>query len=147
VASGVSVGQLPQTARAGLTPSPEEQKKGMLGSDAGAQAWDVPPAQGIVMVYEPAPGVCKVMGYGAPVAATFGEALRRAERAFPDFHRIELKPGYDPIRMGLERSAGGKTLRIVLSGAEPGAPGHMFRFSLLTASVMQVDAPNAGAQR
>ena len=133
--AGSSISALPDSDRVGLTQAPEQQKM-MLGPEAkDAPAWEVAPAAGIVVVYEPSAGVCKVFAYGPPVELTFSETLRRAQKAAPNFTETHPKPGYDPIVSGLERIQAGKKITIQLSGAEPGTPGHAFRFSMLKATV------------
>lgn len=137
VEAGGSVADLPESDRAGLTPSPASQRE-MLGPDADSPTWDVAPAKGIVMVFEPKRGGCRVLAYGPPVRLTFDETARRATAAYPDFVDRPLTAGYDPIVSGLERPAGVDRLVLELRGAEPGTPGHAFRFSMLNAVVRRV---------
>lgn len=145
VEAGGSVADLPEASRAGLEPSSAGQKA-MLGPDADSPAWDVAPAKGVVMVFEPKRGGCRVMAYGPPVQLTFQETVGRARAAYPDFANSPLTAGYDPIVAGLERTAGVNRLVVELRGAEPGTPGHTFRFSTLSAVVRHVPLENAQGQ-
>ena len=133
--AGSSISALAEADRVGLSQAPEQEKM-MLGPQAkDAPAWGVAPAAGNVVAYEPAAGVCKVFAYGPPVELTFSEVLRRVQKTAPDFTETHPTPGYDPIVFGLERTQADKKITIQLSGAEPGTPGHAFRFSTLKATV------------
>lgn len=66
-----------------------------------------------------------------PVDATFQPVLYAMRKAFPEFKPTPVQPGYNPIAYQLERVDKGDRYILRMEGAEPGAPGHTLRFSLL----------------
>ncbi|MCR5873733.1 hypothetical protein LRS10_05805 [Phenylobacterium sp. J426] len=132
---GVAVGDLPAEARQGIAPADETMRGMVEASNPKGPLWDVASAKGIVVVSEPKPGVCKVMAYGAPVERTFKGVLNAARKTLPAFKPVPIQPGYDPIVYRLERNEPAPAIALELRGAEPGAPGRLFRFSMLTARI------------
>ena len=142
---GVPVGDLPPDRRGGIAPADETMRGMVEASNPTGPLWDVAVAKGIVVVSEPKPGVCEVMAYGAPVERTFKAVLAGARKQVPALRPVPIQPGYDPIayRLVLPPAEGGAssasapapTVALELHGAEPGAPGHMSRFSMLTARI------------
>jgi len=135
---GVSVGQLPDADRAGLVVAAEEMRGMVRASNPNGPLWDVVSARGIVVVSEPAPGVCEVMAYGPPVESTFKAVLKDARKRSAVLTEVRVDPGYDPIVYRLEQAEGGVKIALDLSGAEPGAPGHFARFSMMSAKVTRI---------
>ena len=130
---GKSIGQLGEADRKGLSPGGESVRS-ML--NLSGPVWDVPAAKGIVVVWEPKSGDCEVMGYGPPVDLTFKAAVADAKKLAPKLVDVAIEPGYDPIVYRLnEVENGAVRLDVMLHGAEPGTPGHTFRFSMLKALV------------
>lgn len=140
---GAAVGELPPALRRGISPADETMRGLVEASNPAGPIWDVATAKGIVVVSEPRPGVCEVVAYGAPVERTFKGVLSDARKKLPDLKAVPIKPGYDPIVYRLEQGEAAGGVALELRGAEPGAPGRMFRFSMLTARVTY--APKAAA--
>ena len=100
----------------------------------GYTAWAPGLGQGIVEI-EDGPGGCDVAAHGAPVAATFdivvstlrarGYALQPAQPSQPKFVAHELTT----------KTASGRSVRVVLTGNEPGAAGASSHFSGLSAAI------------
>ena len=131
---GKSIGQLGETDLKGLSPGGESMRS-ML--NLSGPVWDVPSAKGIVVVWEPKAGDCEVMAYGPPVDLTFKAVVADAKKQAPKLVDVPIQPGYDPIVYRLNAVENGAVrLDVVLHGAEPGTPGHTFRFSMLKALVM-----------
>lgn len=130
---GHSVADLPPAERAGLAPSSDGARE--MVDDFQGELWDVLTAKGIVVLWEPTPNTCKVMAYGAPVDRTFKAILKDARKRAPDLDPVEVKPGYEPIVYRLQQATAAARLSLDLKGNEPGAPGHLFRFSKLHATV------------
>lgn len=135
---GLSVADLPPAERAGLAPSSDGARE--MVDDFQGELWDVLTAKGIVVLWEPTPNTCKVMAYGPPVDRTFKAILKDARKRAPDLVPVKVQPGYDPIVYRLEQATPGATLTLDLRGNEPGAPGHLFRFSKLHATVTRAAA-------
>ena len=100
----------------------------------GYTAWAPGLGQGIVEI-EDGPGGCDVAAHGAPVGATFdivvsalrarGYALQPAQASQPKFVTHELTT----------KTANGRSVRVVLTGNEPGAAGASSQFSGLSAAI------------
>jgi len=78
--------------------------------------------------------VCEVFAYGPPAQATLvaaGEALVAKGFAVDS----PLKPTAGIFYVSYAKQAGGRTVRVSLSGNDPGAPGTRSRFSTLGARV------------
>ena len=100
----------------------------------GYTAWAPGLGQGIVEI-EDGPGGCDVAAHGAPVAATFdivvstlrarGYALQPAQPSQPKFVAHELTT----------KTASGRSVRVVLTGNEPGVAGASSHFSGLSAAI------------
>ena len=105
----------------------------------GYTAWAPGLGQGIVEI-EDGPGGCDVAAHGAPVGATFdivvstlrarGYALQPAQASQPKFVTHELTT----------KTASGRSVRVVLTGNEPGAAGASSQFSGLSAAITSTSA-------
>lgn len=100
----------------------------------GYTAWAPGLGQGIVEI-EDGPGGCDVAAHGAAVESTFdvvagalrarGYSLETSEPSQPDFIKRELRT----------KTANGRSVRVVLTGNEPGAAGASSQFSALSAAI------------
>lgn len=138
---GGGIGALPAELRAGIAPSTEDMRDMVRASNPSGPIWDVLSGKGIVVISEPSADVCEVVAYGAPVKATFKGALKAATKREPALKAVPVTPGYNPIVHRLETVEGGAKVTLDLAGAEPGTPGHLFRFSMLTGKVTRAPAP------
>lgn len=132
---GVGLAELPPELMSGIAPADESMRGMVKHSNPTGPIWDVLSARGIVLISEPKAGVCEVVGYGAPVEATFKATLKDARKRSSELAPIPAEAGYDPIVYQLEQTVGAASIMLRLSGAEPGTPGHAFRFSMLSAVV------------
>lgn len=137
---GVDLSNLPASDRTGITPANESMRDMVGKTNPSGPIWDVRRAQGIVLISEPRKGVCEVLAYGAPVERTFKRTLDSARKRAPGLVEKAADAAYNPIAYRLEKVSDGTRVSVRLSGAEPGTPGHMMRFSLLMATVAR-DAP------
>ena len=112
---------------------------------ADTPVWITEPLGGLLAIVEPSPDRCEINAVQLPVDRTFQTVLYALQQARPDFRQVHIEPGYNPIAYQLESVVQGARYVIHLEGAEPGAPGHALRFSLLYAYVARQPA-SAGDQ-
>jgi hypothetical protein len=91
-------------------------------------------------ITEPSPDRCEVLAMELPVDRTFRAVAYALTTTFPDFKSVPVKPGYNPIVYQFESSDDAARYIVHMEGAEPGLPGHAFRFSLLFAYVQREPA-------
>ncbi len=128
--AGNGVSGLAAARDGGVTPTQDAEMRRQAGAAAGETVWEVTEARGVVTVREAA-GRCTVSVYGpaaAPVILQVGAMLETSH----GFERLASTQG---LGLSLMRSEGGKRVMVKLAGAEPGAPGHESRFSVITATV------------
>lgn len=138
--SGGGVAGLPPDIRARLTAADTSLRELVRTPNASGNIWEIASARGLMVISEPAAGVCEVSTYGAPVERTFKATVSAARRKVPALAPVTVQPGYDPIVRRLETPDASAGVILELSGAEPGAPGHLFRFSTLTAKITRKPA-------
>ena len=105
-----------------------------MSPNPNGEVWEIASALGILVITEPSPGECAVFTYGAPVERTFKATMAAARKKVPALNPVPVTPGYNPIVYRLETQEGPAGVTLDLYGAEPGAPGHMFRFPTLHAT-------------
>lgn len=136
VALAGGVGALPAAAKARVSPASEDARFLAQARNPSGPLWNVESAKGVVIVSEPGPGQCEVIAYGPPVASTFQSTVRALERLEPGFEEAAGQRRGSPfLRHALSGTGSAQGLSVVLDGSEPGAPGRMFRFSLLSGYV------------
>ena len=131
--SGGGIANLPPAVRARLTVASPEMRGLVRSPNPNGEIWEIASALGYMVITEPSPGECEVFTYGAPVERTFKTTIAAARKKVPALNPVPVTPGYDPIVYRLETQGGPAGVTLDLHGAEPGAPGHMFRFPTLTA--------------
>lgn len=136
--SGGGIAGLPPAVRSRLSIASPEMQGLVRSPNPNGEIWEIASALGMMVITEPSPGECEVFTYGAPVERTFKATMAAARKKVPTLKRIAVTPGYDPIVYRLETQEGPAGITLDLHGAEPGAPGHMFRFSTLTARTARV---------
>ena len=100
----------------------------------GYTAWAPGLGQGVVEI-EDGPGGCDVAAYGAPVESTFDIVVASLRtRGYELAPAVASQPKSFMRDLSM-KTATGRTVRVVLSGNEPGAAGTMSRFSTLLAMV------------
>jgi len=132
--SGGGIANLPPAVRARLTVASPEIREMAVSPNPNGEAWEIASALGILIITEPSPGECAVFTYGAPVERTFKATMAAARKKVPTLNPVPVTPGYNPIVYRLESQEGPARVTLDLYGAEPGAPGHMFRFPTLHAT-------------
>lgn len=131
--SGGGILDLPAAVRARLTVASPELREMVRTPNSTGNIWEIASARGLMVISEPSPGECEVFTYGAPVERTFKTTMAAARKKVPALNPAPVRTGYDPIARRLETPEGPAGVTLELRGAEPGAPGHLFRFSTLTA--------------
>lgn len=91
-------------------------------------------------IAEMAPDKCVVTMDQLPVDDTLKIATAYVMAARRDFADVPQTPGYWPVVREWTRIEQGVRYTIHIDAAEPGAPGHLFRFSLITATVTRAAA-------
>lgn len=105
-----------------------------------AQAhWFITDAADVVLIEED-PGSCEVSAYGAPVEATYQMIAQAITQPAFGYQEVSHRAPRERLvtRRAFTKSVGQDTVRVWLSGNEPGAAGTRSRFSMLTASVTRV---------
>lgn len=133
VSSGRGVAQLPD-ARENLSQSDDPQTRQQAGAGADETVWDVQTGRGVVTVREK-PGRCAVSVYGPPAAPTV--IMMAAKLASAGFERMAMS-GRGGLSQSLQRTQNGRQVQVILTGSDPGAPGHNSRFSVVTATVFDM---------
>lgn len=132
VSSGRRVAQLPD-ARENLSISTDPQTRKQAGAADDETVWDVQTGRGVVTVKEKA-GRCAVSVYGPPAAPTM--IMMAAKLSAEGFERMAT--GTPGMSQSLQRTQNGRTVQVMLTGSDPGAPGHTSKFSVVTATVFNM---------
>lgn len=132
VSSGRRVAQLPD-ARENLSISTDLQTRKQAGAADDETVWDVQTGRGVVTVKEKA-GRCAVSVYGPPAAPTM--IMLAAKLSDVGFERMAT--GTPGLSQSLQRTLNGQTVQVMLTGSDPGSPGHNSKFSVVTATVFSM---------
>lgn len=100
----------------------------------GYSAWAPGLGQGVVEI-EDGPGGCDVAAHGAPVETTFNivvASLRARGYALEPAAPSQARSFSHDLRT---KTANGRSVRVVLTGSEVGAPGATSQFSGLSAAI------------
>ncbi len=133
ISSGRGVAQLPD-AREDLSVSTDPQTRQQAGASEDETVWDVQAGRGVVTVREK-PGRCAVSVYGPPAAPTI--ILMAARLGTEGFERMAVA-GRGGLSQSLQRTQDGRQVQVILTGSDPGSPGHNSRFSVVTATVFDM---------
>jgi hypothetical protein len=144
---GQSIRDLPASDRADLRPASADDRIWAQNPSPETPVWVTEKLGYLLSIAEPAPERCEVRAIQLPVEDTFRVVRFAMSKAFPDFKPVTLRPGYDPIAYQLEMVDHDTRYVLHLEGAEPGAPMHAFRFSLLYALFLRQPASQPPAFR
>jgi hypothetical protein len=128
----VAAGGMPAAARAKLQATSDAVTRRQSGAGADEAVWDVLAGKGVVTIHEK-PGRCVVSVYGPPAMATISTLANLLANS--NFERLANAPPPNGFGQTLTRAEGGKRMMIVLTGSDPGMPGHQSRFSVVRATV------------
>ncbi len=131
--AGAGVSSLGVARDGKVSPTQDAVTRRQAGAEADETVWDVADARGVVTVREKA-GRCVVSVYGPPSLPTIMGAMQALDGA--GFEALAGKG--DGFTQTLVGAQGGTRVSVQLVGAEPGAPGHQSRFSVVTATVFVV---------
>jgi hypothetical protein len=129
LAAGVDA---PKAGGARIAATSDVEIRKLAGAAPGDAVFDVTAARGVATVHEGA-GKCVVSAYGPPAAATLAAAAARLSQQ--GFSALAEPANSAGVAQKLTRIDGGQRIEVVLSGSEPGMPGHKSRFSVVTAQV------------
>ena len=135
VERGVAVADLSPEYRSGIAPAQGADARLTVGRETATAVWTSTLLGSHLKLAEFGPAKCMITADQLPVEDTLNKAAQATERLDPPFVATPVTPGYWPVVHELERTAAAKHITIRLEGAEPGAPGHASRFSLLLATV------------
>ena len=135
VSSGRRVAQL-TAARENLSQSDDPQTRQQAGAGDDETVWDVQTARGVVTVKEKA-GRCAVSVYGPPAGSMM--IMMAAKLTNAGFERMAVS-GNGGLSQSLRRVDGDRQVQVMLTGSDPGSPGHTSRFSVVTATVFDMAA-------
>lgn len=142
------IAEMPADQRTNFQPATAEDRKWTgkrLAPDV--PVWVSTKLGSLLNIAEPSRDRCEVNAMQLPVDATFQPVLYAMQKAFPDFRLMPIQPGYNPIAYQLERVDHAERYILRMEGAEPGAPGHAFRFSLLYGTVTRQAVGDRAAPR
>ena len=125
----------------------EDRKWAGPNTPAYAPVWVTDMLGNRLVISEPSSERYEVHALQLPVDRTFQAVIFALSHAVPDLKPVRVDPGYDPIVYQLESVSGGARYIVHMEGAEPGAPGHDLRFSLLYAYVSRQPATTGEATR
>jgi hypothetical protein len=128
----VAAGGMPAAARAKLQATSDAVTRRQSGAGADEAVWDVLAGKGVVTIHEK-PGRCVVSVYGPPAMATISTLANLLANS--NFERLASTSQANGFGQTLTRTEGGKRMMIVLTGSDPGMPGHQSRFSVIRATV------------
>ena len=134
VSNGELILDLPRAARRTYSVSSDPKLRAQAGAGPDETVWSVEAARGVVVIREKN-GRCAVSVYGPPVVATIVSLTARLTDPDMGFARL-AGPGGE--QMSLQRKQSGRTVQVMIRGAEPGDPGNKSRFSVVTATVFEM---------
>ncbi|MFZ4687149.1 MAG: hypothetical protein ACOYMK_16245 [Hyphomonadaceae bacterium] len=128
--SGAGVSALALAQDGKVQPTQDVETRRQAGAAPDETVWDVADARGVVTVREKA-GQCVVTVYGPASGPTVADTtLALVLRGFE-----ALVGPADGFRQTLTGRSNGRRMLVQMSGANPGAPGHRSKFSVVSASV------------
>lgn len=135
VSQGLRVSDLP-VAEEMLIRSSDPQVREQAGADEDETVWEVDAGRGVVTVKEKARR-CAVSVYGPPAAPTM--ILMAGKLSDRGFERM-ARAAQQGFSQSLWRTFGSRRVQVLLTGSDPGTPGHSSRFSVVTATVFEMGA-------
>jgi hypothetical protein len=138
--NGGMISDLPNDPPMRLRPAPAGDRWVAGPPTSDEPLWITDQLGGLLVIAEPSRDRCEVNAIQLPVDRTFQTAIYTIRQVLPDFTQVHVEPGYNPIAYELELIAKGARYVVHMEGAEPGAPGHELRFSLIHAYVTR-EAP------
>lgn len=128
--SGDGVSALALAREGKVQPTQDPETRRQAGAAPDETVWDVADARGVVTIRERV-GQCVVLVYGPAAAPTVADAtLALLLRGFDASNRTA-----GGVTQTLNGRSNGRPIRVQLSGADPGAPGHQSKFSVIAATV------------
>jgi hypothetical protein len=123
---------IPVAARGKLQATSDAATRRQSGASSDEAVWDVLAGKGVVTIHEK-PGRCVVSVYGPPAIATISTLANLLANS--NFERLVNTTQSAGFGQTLTRTDGGKRMMIVLTGSDPGMPGHQSQFSVIRATV------------
>ena len=133
--NGGMISDLPNDPPMRLRPAPPGDRRLAGTPPAEEPIWITDQLGSLLVIAEPSRDRCEVNAIQLPVDRTFQTVIYTFQQVLPGFTQVHVEPGYDPIVYELQSVVQGMRYVVHMEGAEPGAPGHELRFSLLYAYV------------
>jgi len=135
------IADLPPEYRADLRPALDTERWMSVSKDKSVPVWASLTWGGHMTLTETAADRCDVYADQMPVEETLTHAMKAIGLARPDWREVPQRPDYNPFVYQIEGDHEGAHYVVHFEGAEPGAPGHAYRFSLLHATVTRKAIP------
>ncbi|MDZ4762305.1 MAG: hypothetical protein SGJ21_14675 [Alphaproteobacteria bacterium] len=130
IAEASLIAGLPPDVRRRFVSSSDVETSRISGAAPSDAVFDVLAGKGVVTVRE-GDGRCIVSAYGPPASPTIRALAARLSAE--GFERLAAA-GPTGLSQSLVRFVNGRRVQAILSGSEPGMPGHQSRFSVVTAT-------------
>lgn len=131
--------RLADVAGARVAVSADAETRRQSGASADETVFDVIAGKGVVTAHDKA-GRCVVSVYGPAAAPTIMDLARRLADADQGFERLAAAASPTGLGATLYKVAGERRVQVMISGSEPGMPGHRSRFSVVRATVFSTPA-------
>lgn len=135
--------RLADTMGDGVSASADAELRRQSGAAADETVYDVMAGKGVVTAHDK-PGRCVVSVYGPPAAPTImalaAELSQGDSGSDQGFERLAAAASPTGLGAALFKVDGARRLQVMISGSEPGMPGHRSRFSVVTATVFSTPA-------
>jgi hypothetical protein len=122
-----------------LEVSSDAAARRQIGAADDETVFDIVSAKGVVFVRQK-PGRCVVSVYGPPAMPTILSLAGVLAGSPYGFEKLMQAPPPNGFGQSLLKVEGGKRVMVQLRGSEPGMPGHLSRFSIVTATVFATPA-------
>ncbi len=135
ISGGQRIEELPDGARSLYQLTRDRATRDQVNAEPDEKVWDVATGRGVVAIKEKA-GRCSVSVYGPPAAPTMIALAGKLGQQ--GFERLATA-GSGGMSQTLRAEMNGRSLQVMLRGSDPGFPGHSSRFSVVTATVFEMD--------
>lgn len=138
IEQGRRVNALPNAKIDTLNRSLDPKIRQQSGASDKETVWEVKSARGVVLIRE-RENRCAVSVYGPPANPTLMAAVQTIVSSGSGFQRMVTPAGKGPTQSLRRPAKGGKpAIQVMVSGSDPGMPGHKSRFSVVTATVFEM---------
>ena len=133
--TGISAASVPAAQALQLHPASANERKLSPAKDDNTPVWSTGLLGEHLTIAAMTADKCLVTADQLPIEDVVRATTARISESHPDFGDVPQSRGYWPVVRQWERIERGVRYTIHIDAAEPGAPGHAFRFSLIQATV------------